>query len=589
MKKKNKILPYSLITVFAVFIIVTLSLILMLYIIYSKNGFVSQTKQPSYPIDSVVLTTVERTIIPVAVPKESPKLLPTDIAKYAQYGYGNWKFGPGLPYEKRLDLMPSAYAKTKATSSAKLLNFFTITDIHISDKESPAQAIMFGYKGGVVSGYSGIMLYTTQVLDAAVQTINALNKKNKFDFGISLGDTCNSTQYNETRWYIDVLDGKIINPDSGIKDDPILGPLNDYQDKYQAAGLDKSIPWYQVLGNHDHFWMGFLSPNDYVRQTLISDKIINMGNPFTDPRGADSRGFYMGSMDGSTLYGNVVGVGPVKDFKTPPTVPADPNRRSLTTKEWISEFFKTESNPIGHGFNQSDAAQGIANYSFKPNQELPIKVITLDDTQSNDDPNDPIALGFGKDSYGSGHGELDAKRYDWLINELDQGQAQGQLMIIAAHEPIGVEKVPSMMAWNPALEKKLIAKLHTYPNLILWISGHRHLNTVTAMKSPDPKKPELGFWQVETPSLREFPQQFRTFQINRNSDNTISIFATDVDPAVKEGTLAAISRSYGIAAKQIFDYKMPFMPSGSYNAELVKQLTPEMQIKIQNLGTPITK
>jgi hypothetical protein len=31
------------------------------------------------------------------------------------------------------------------------------------------------------------------------------------------------------------------------------------------------------------------------------------------------------------------------------------------------------------------------------------------------------------------------------------------------------------------------------------------------------------------------------------------------------------------------------MPSGAYNAELVKQLTPEMQAKIQNYGQPIGK
>jgi hypothetical protein len=55
---------------------------------------------------------------------------------------------------------------------------------------------------------------------------------------------------------IDVLDGKLINPDSGVKDDPIPGPNNDYQDTFQAEGLDKSIPWFQTLGNHDHFWKG---------------------------------------------------------------------------------------------------------------------------------------------------------------------------------------------------------------------------------------------------------------------------------------------------------------------------------------------
>jgi len=92
----------------------------------------------------------------------------------------------------------------------------------------------------------------TQVLDAAVQTINALHKKDPFDFGISLGDDCNSAQYNELRWFIDVLDGKNINPDSGVKDDPVPGPHNDYQDEYKAAGLNKTINWYQALGNHDH-------------------------------------------------------------------------------------------------------------------------------------------------------------------------------------------------------------------------------------------------------------------------------------------------------------------------------------------------
>ncbi len=536
---------------------------------------------PSYPISSDVETTVERTVIPDPVPVTSTKILPFELSKYKELGYGNWHFGPGLPYVKRLDLMPKAYHATSTSSSTQLLNFFTLTDIHITDKETPAQGVALWNQGGVYSVYSGVMLYTTHVLDAAVQTVNALNKKNPFDFGISLGDSINSDQSNELRWYIDVLDGKQIKPDSGVMDDPVPGPLNDYQDAYQTAGLDKSIPWYQTLGNHDHFWMGFLPPNDYLRQTVISDKILNSGNPFLDPRGLDSSGTYMGSLDGSTPYGDIVGAGPVKNFSTPPTVPADPNRRSLVVSDWMKEFFNTTSNPVGHGFNQTDAANGFADYSFAPKSDLPLKVIVLDDTQSNNDSNNPLTQGFGKGSYGYGHGELDATRYNWLISELDKGQAAGQLMIIAAHEPIDVEKTPSMMAWNPAFETKLLAKLHTYPNLILWLAGHRHLNTVTALKSPDPKHPELGFWEVETSSLRDFPQQFRTIQINRNSDNTLSIFATDVDPAVAKGTPAALSRSYAIGAGQIFKIKLPLMPSGSYNAELVKQLTPEMQAELQ--------
>jgi histone deacetylase complex regulatory component SIN3 len=146
-----------------------------------------------------------------------------------------------------------------------------------------------------------------------------------------------------------------------------------------------------------------------------------------------------------------------------------------------------------------------------------------------------------------------------------------------------------------------MAELQRHPNLIMWISGHRHLNTVKAFISPDPvNAPEKGFWQVETSSLRDFPQQFRTFEIYLNSDYTISIVTTNVDPAVKDGTPAAKSRSYAIAAQQIIkaniytnnptnDPTIKPMPTGSYNAELVKQLSPEMQAKMQNYGIPIGK
>jgi hypothetical protein len=139
------------------------------------------------------------------------------------------------------------------------------------------------------------------------------------------------------------------------------------------------------------------------------------------------------------------------------------------------------------------------------------------------------------------------------------------------------------MGWGSSAcvsEEELIAKLHTYPNLILWMAGHRHRNAVTALKSPDADRPELGFWEIETSSLRDFPQQFRTFEIVRNNDDTVSIFTTDVDSAVEDGSLAAISRTYAVAAQKIFNNPLGLLPTGSYNAELVTQLSPEMQAKL---------
>jgi hypothetical protein len=97
----------------------------------------------------------------------------------------------------------------------------------------------------------------------------------------------------------------------------------------------------------------------------------------------------------------------------------------------------------------------------------------------------------------------------------------------------------------------LVAVLQNTPNLLLWASGHRHFNTVKAFTPPAGGGPENGFWQVETSSLRDCPQQFRTFEIYLNSDYTVSIVTVNVDPAVAEGTPAATSRKYAIAAQQI--------------------------------------
>jgi hypothetical protein len=51
-----------------------------------------------------------------------------------------------------------------------------------------------------------------------------------------------------------------------------------------------------------------------------------------------------------------------------------------------------------------------------------------------------------------------------------------------------------------------------------------------------------------------------------------------------------MSRFYAVAAMQLYNTPiLPATPTGTYNAELIKQLSPEMQTKIQNYGTPISK
>ncbi len=549
----------------------------------SISSKVNPISSEGYPISAEVYTTRQRAIVPDSVTVDANTILPWDPSKFKENGYGLWHYVPGIDYGKDPSIMPDGYDVSSVTNTASLLSFFTISDTHVYDKESPSQPFYLLMKH-FVNGIPGItftMLYTTHILDAAIQTVNALHKQKPFDCGIFLGDACNNCQYNEVRWYIDVIDGKFITPSSGAHDG---ADTIDYQKPYKAAGLDKTIPWYQTKGSHDNFWFGSNPVNDYLRQNYIGVDILRLGDIFTDPDGFNKRTYDMGTVDGSTPYGDIIGAGPVSTTMAIEVV-ADPNRHSLDMKNWMNEFFDTSSNPAGHGFTGTNIDSDFASYSFDPKPNIPIRVIMLDDTQSEQDPNLP--------NYGNG--SLDKSRYDWLISELDQGQFEGKLMIIATHVPIGVLPFGSGKtgSWGPTsyiTDTELIATLHTYPNFILWLAGHQHNNQVTPFKSPDPNYPELGFWEVQTASLRDFPQQFRTFDIVRNTDNTISIIITDVDPAVRDGSPAAMSRFYAIAAKELYNTPTsPSTPTSTYNAELIKQLSPEMQTKIQNYGTPIQK
>src|ERR1035437_3664761 len=105
------------------------------------------------------------------------------VAEYKSLGYGEWWFAGPLAIAQRNDLMPPSFNMASVAKKTKLLNFFAMTDIHITDKEAPNQLISLqqgdpGYSGNNTSIYSPIMLSTTHVLDAAIQTANVLHKNN---------------------------------------------------------------------------------------------------------------------------------------------------------------------------------------------------------------------------------------------------------------------------------------------------------------------------------------------------------------------------------------------------------------------------
>ncbi len=613
---------------------------------------------PTYPIGAITSTLTSVVLPGAVVPPDnfiSPyyfySLSPGDLSEYDANNFGAWGWsaparGSGVYVLPDMASGSTAATRTPDPSAPLLLNFFSISDCHIADKECPARPPGFAYQYpnpgvtgtvgghqitlpmGNISAYSGIILSTTQVLDAAVQSINAQHQLTPFNFGIGLGDAADNTQYNELRWYIDVLDGKMITPSSGAH----LGANSiDYQKPYQAAGLDRSIPWYQAIGNHDQFWMGSTTVTDVLRHTLVGSQILTIGVASTlaeyEMLTAANQGpqfwnlvfnapfdqrWYMGVVDGSDPYGKIIGAGPTISTQAI-TVASDRNRRSLSVNQWMNEFFNTQSQPVGHGFTRAMAAAGFACYSFNPVPGIPIKIIVLDDT-------DKLYHGAG--------GSLDNKRFQWLQNQLAAGQNADQLMIVCSHVPLN-PYAQTAMGDSPPTANQYLASLweysevpmdfilsacHNNPNLVLWVAGHVHRNTIT----PQPASVYVpsaaanqGFWVAETPSLRDFPQQFRSYRLIYNSSDSsignepsISVVALSHDTAPQPGTPACNSRKYAIGAMEIFDpttfgnhtanptnnYQQgPGMDPNScvYNAELViplGQLSPGLQNKLQNLG-----
>ena len=474
-----------------------------------------------YSEDEIKEFIEEQVFYLIPVKGTGAKIEESVLKKSAKFGYGVWEEVPGQSYEKRLDLMPPHFNSDTKANQRDICRFFTLTDLHLTDKEFPVQGVYSKYEGGIVSAYSEIFFYTPYILNAAIQTINEIHEEEPFDFGLSLGDNTNNSQYNELRWSIDIFDGEEVKINSGNNLNEKIGPRKLFKDSFMAEGLSSEIKWYQVLGNHDHF----------------------------------------------------------KSNKNRPSGLEETNRRFVSRKEWIGEFFNTSTAPVGHGFTKENRETGFASYTFDPIDKFPLKVIVLDDTQDESDEN---VMGYA-------HGSLDNKRFKWLKKELEKGQKEEKLMIVAAHIPMGVKEtellIGPFMSWSSVSEvkeEKLIKELHAYPNLILWMSGHRHRNLVTPFVSPDPLLPECGFWEVETASLRDFPQQFRMTKLVLNDNGTLSVFTECVDPAFEEGSYVAISKSIAMASQQIFKSKSDYLPSGVYNAELIIPLSEEMQKKLTN-------
>ncbi|MET0837676.1 MAG: TIGR03767 family metallophosphoesterase, partial [Marmoricola sp.] len=475
----------------------------------------------------------------------------------------------------RTDLVATA-SSTRARRRRNLLAFAQLSDVHVVDHQSPARVEWTDRyddpnAAGVVSeifaaAYRPQEMLSAQVGDAMVCAINAVKTGPVTGlpplFAVETGDNTDNCQYNEIRWNIDVLDGERVVPDSGashryegvMDNDPLYydthywhptcTPAGKADDRYRteygfptiprlldaarrpftAAGLN--IPWYTCFGNHDGLSQGNFPPSTIPTSTIATGAI----KVISPPAGVAPADIL--DPEGSTLEQVLGGitVSPYAKAVTP-----DPNRRELSRGEIVDEHFRTSGLPKGHGFTQANRDADTAYYFFDKGR---FRFVVLDTVNPN----------------GYADGSLDPAQFAWLKTTVEQ--ATGKAVIVFSHHTSASMTNPFVATGgdpNPrVLGDEVTAYLLSQPRLIAWVNGHTHRNRVTAHARPDGSG---GFWEINTASHIDYPQQSRLIEITDNQDRTLSIFTTILDhagPADYRGdlgstvTLAGLSRELSV-------------------------------------------
>jgi metallophosphoesterase (TIGR03767 family) len=207
-------------------------------------------------------------------------------------------------------------------------------------------------------------------------------------------------------------------------------------------------------------------------------------------------------------------------------VTPDPCRRPITRREFVEAHLRAGSRPFGHGFAERNRLDGTAYYAF----DTPaVRFIALD--------TNCLA--------GGAAGCLDREQARWLEARLAEVHStyrgpdgsevraghDDRLVILLSHHGTSTLDNSCGTHAGPGGEPllggaDLLALLHRFPNVVLWLNGHTHTNAIRPHH--DPARPSGGFWEVTTCAVVDWPCQTRMVEILDHGEY-LSIVTTMVD------------------------------------------------------------
>ncbi len=490
---------------------------------------------------------------------------------------------PGLPNtaSQCADYAPDAFvlrqdlvAGLLKSDARLLLRFAQFTDDHVIDDDGQA-FVGASFLDPVASVFEAAQRlqeeYSDEALNDMIQRINACHARFPMEFVIVTGDSADLTTVAETRRFIDNLDGSFDQPSAFEQACAAAQPaglpaqlLNQLCTRFTGRGVadtqsvdpDVDDPTFQflpsrtlqqILNTEQAAISGRAADGstDPTRQTLTRSP--GLPEPLRCQAGLPACGnerlalpYWMafGNHD-AYLRGTLPLLQPANEFAL-----AFGRHFMLNPHEFIDEFFFSADapGPVGHGFNFADTARREDNddrndgYYAVDAGGGRFRMIVMNTIMDGKDPRIPLEV--LRNPFALADGTMDAAQFEWIKTELARASARGQLVMVFSHHPdLSFAESGSFAALLPieVTAAELNAELASWPNLIAWVAGHTHLHRIRAFKvdgaqgsNGDITTPVTcktagackGFWQIETASLIDFPQEQRVLEVFDNGDGT---------------------------------------------------------------------